>query len=371
MVLSDMGADVIKIESGDGDATRRWGPPFIGDTAVYFLAANRNKRSVVLDLTDDRDREIARALAGAADVVIENFRPGKAADFGVSYDDLRAINPGCVYCSITGFGSATARENEAAYDLVVQAEGGMMGVTGLDGQPPVKVGVATADLMAGLYASTAILAAIMERTRTGTGHHIEIGLLDTQVAALANQALNWLAAGLNPPRLGSHHPNVAPYGAFPTSTGHLVIAVGTDRQFVALAQAVEHSEWLQDERFASNAARVAHRSLLAAKLESVLVLRRRDEWLDVMRAHGVPCAAVRDVAEVFANPDINERMVATIEDSELGAVPQVRSPVRFDGAPSPNLVAPPTLGEHTEPIVAHVLQALGGPGCMSGEGSRS
>lgn len=354
MVLGDMGADVIKVESASGDATRSWGPPFVGDTAVYYLTANRNKRSVVLDLLDARDLAVARALAADADVVVENFRSGRAARFGLSYEDLQVLNPACVYCSITGFGTGSSREDEPAYDLVVQALGGMMGVTGVDGEPPIKVGVATADLLAGLHASSAILAALLDRTRTGRGRKLEVALLDTQIAGLANQALNWLAAGYNPPRLGSDHPNVAPYGAFATGTRHIVVAIGNDRQFAQLAEVVGHEQWADDARFSSNGERVANREALRGELETLLRQRPADEWLARMRERGVPCAPVLDVAEVFADPAVRERTVTTIPSDAFGPVPQVHSPIRIDGETTSNIYAPPALGEHTAEVVKHV-----------------
>jgi crotonobetainyl-CoA:carnitine CoA-transferase CaiB-like acyl-CoA transferase len=360
MVLGDLGADVIKIESPDGDVTRGWGPPFVGSTAVYYLSANRNKRSVVLDLADERGAAAARALAADADVVIENFRSGGAAKFGLAHEDVHEVNPRCVYCSITGFGAGTSREHEPAYDLVVQAIGGMMGVTGVDGEPPVKVGVATADLFAGLYATTAILAALVERTATGVGRRIEVALIDAQLASLANQALNWLAAGFNPPRLGSDHPNVAPYGAYETETDHIVVAVGNDRQFAELADALGRGDWAHDDRFASNGARVAHRDLLRSELQEVLRSRPADAWLADLRARSVPCGPVRDVAAVFSDPEVRERAVRTIADSALGPVPQVLSPFRFDGEPAPITQAPPALGEHTAEVLTHLDMTEGG-----------
>jgi glutaryl-CoA transferase len=358
MVLGDMGADVIKVESALGDATRGWGPPFVDGTAVYYLTANRNKRSVVLDLADPADREIARALAAGADVLVENFRSGRAARFGLAYEDLQALNPSCVYCSITGFGTGSSREDEPAYDLVVQAVGGMMGVTGVDGEPPVKVGVATADLLAGLHASSAILAALHERGRTGVGRRLEIGLLDTQIAGLANQALNWLAAGYNPPRLGSDHPNVAPYGAFATGTRHIVVAVGNDRQFAQLADALGCGHWLDDARFSSNGDRVANREALRAELEECLRQDSAEGWLARMRERRVPCAPVLDVAEVFEDTDVRERTVTTVESSTYGVVPQVQSPIRIDGEATPNMYAPPGLGEHTADVVQQVQRHI-------------
>jgi crotonobetainyl-CoA:carnitine CoA-transferase CaiB-like acyl-CoA transferase len=360
MVLGDLGADVIKIESPDGDVTRIWGPPFVESTAVYFLSANRSKRSVVLDLATEAGRATALALAAEADVVIENFRAGGAAKFGLAYDDVRALNPACVYCSVTGFGAGSPREQEPAYDLVVQAIGGMMGVTGVEGEPPVKVGVATADLFTGLYATSAILAALLERTATGAGRQIEVALIDAQLASLANQALNWLAAGFNPPRLGSDHPNVAPYGAYDTGTDHIVVAVGNDRQFGELADALGHPAWVGDPRFASNEARVAHRDELRAELQAVLRTRTADAWLAELRARGVPCGPVRDIAAVFADPDVQARSVRTVADSAIGPVPQVLSPFRFDGEPTPITQPPPGLGEHTAEVLAHLDTTEGG-----------
>jgi crotonobetainyl-CoA:carnitine CoA-transferase CaiB-like acyl-CoA transferase len=360
MLLGDLGADVIKVESPAGDATRGWGPPFVGDTAVYYLTANRNKRSVCLDLTDERDRAAARALAGEADVLVENFRSGRAASFGLAYEDVSLVNPRCVYCSITGFGSGSARAGEPAYDLVVQAIGGIMGVTGAEGEPPVKVGVATADLVTGLYATSAVLAALLERGRTGAGRRIEVALMDAQVATLANQAMNWLAAGVNPGRLGSDHPNVAPYGAYATATDYVVVAVGNDRQFAQLAGAVGRPAWSHDERFATNSARVAHRALLREELQEVLRGRPAEEWLAVLRESGVPCAPVRDVAGVFADPEVRERVVRSVEHPVLGRVPQVLSPFRFDGVPTAITQPPPGLGDHTAEVLAHLGAAREG-----------
>jgi crotonobetainyl-CoA:carnitine CoA-transferase CaiB-like acyl-CoA transferase len=354
MLLADLGADVIKIESPEGDVTRGWGPPFVEDTAVYYLTANRNKRSVVLDLRLARDRAAAATLAGAADVVVENFRPGGASRFGLAYEDVRDRNERCVYCSVTGFGTGSEREAEPAYDLVVQAAGGIMGITGVDGEPPVKVGVATADLMAGLYAATGVLGALVERERTGQGRRIEVSLMDVQVAGLGNQALNWLAAGVNPTRLGSDHPNVAPYGAYGTGTGYIVVAVGNDAQFGRLATAVGRPEWKDEPRFATNGARVANRNALRAELELILREGSGESWLAELRAAGVPCGPVRDVAGVFSDPEVRGRSVRSVPHPRLGAVPQVLSPLRFDGAPADALRHPPELGEHTDEILAHL-----------------
>ncbi len=354
MLMADLGADVIKIESPDGDATRGWGPPFVGDTAVYYLTANRGKRSVVLDLRTSGGRSAATALATVADVVVENFRPGGASRFGLAYEDVRAVNERCVYCSITGFGTGSAREGDPTYDLVVQAAGGIMGITGMEGEPPVKVGVATADLMAGLYAVTATVSALVERERTGAGRQVEIALMDAQVAGLGNQAMNWLAAGVNPARLGSDHPNVAPYGAYETDGGYIVVAIGNDAQFGRLAEAVDRPDWNSDPRFATNGARVANRAELRAALEAILRARPADEWLERLRAARVPCGPVRDVAGVFSDPEVRERMVRSVPHPRLGSVPQVLSPFRFDGAATDDLRHPPGLGEHTDDVLARL-----------------
>jgi crotonobetainyl-CoA:carnitine CoA-transferase CaiB-like acyl-CoA transferase len=362
MVLADMGADVIKIEPPEGDPTRGWGPPFVGETAVYYFSANRNKRSVILDLNRADDREVACALSAEADVLVENFRPGRPARFGLSYEDVRAVNPGCIYCSVTGYGFGTSKQDQPAYDLVVQAVGGMMGVTGIEDQPPVKVGVATADLLTGLYASTAILGVLSERAQTGKGRQIEVPLIDTQIASLANQALNWLAAGVNPVRLGSDHPNVAPYGAFVTATGDIVIAVGNDRQFASLAEVLEHPEWVDDPRFARNSSRVNNRALLRAELEAILRIRSSTDWLAEMRSREIPCGPVRNVAEVFEDQELYERTVVIVQDATGQTIPQVRSPFRFDGRPSANMTAPPNLGQDTVTVVGHVKRALNSDG---------
>jgi crotonobetainyl-CoA:carnitine CoA-transferase CaiB-like acyl-CoA transferase len=350
MLLGDLGADVIKVEPPDGDSTRHWGPPFVGDTAAYYLAANRNKRSVVLNLKDPGDLAIVQRLVGAADVVVENLRTDSAARFGLSYEEIARRNEQCVVCTITGFARGSEREHDPAYDLVVQAAGGMMGITGIEGMPPVKVGVATADLMAGLFASTAIVSALLGRDARGRGCHIEVPLMDVQVASLANQGLNWLAGGLNPERMGSDHPNVTPYGAYATEDGYIVVAVGTDAQFKDLGHAIGRPELGEDPRFATNTARIERRAELRSALESVLVTRPGAKWIEVLRAAGVPCAPVRDVAEVFTDPDVAGRLVRFVQHPRLGEVPQVLSPIRLDGESLPIVLPPPDLGADTAAV---------------------
>jgi glutaryl-CoA transferase len=366
MLLGDLGADVIKIESPEGDCTRHWGPPFIGDTAAYYFAANRNKRSVVLDLKSKGDLAVVWRLTAAADVVIENLRSDSAARLRLDYDQIVRRNRDCVVCTISGFARGSAREADPAYDVVVQAAGGMMGITGIEGMPPVKVGVAIADLMAGLYATTAILAALRGRDEGRGGVHIEVPLLDVQIAGLVNQSMNWLAAGVNPGRMGSDHPNVAPYGAYATKTGYIVVAVGTDPQFARLARSVARPEWCTDPRFATNVERVARRDEMRSTLEMVLSDKSAAEWIAILREAGVPCAEVRDVAQVFADGDVTQRLVRTVSHPRLGDLPQVLSPIRLDGHPPEIRLAPPDLGEHTEEVLATLAASTPAPDSSNG-----
>lgn len=351
MLLGDLGADVIKVEPPAGDPTRNWGPPFLGSTAVYYLAANRNKRSVVLDLDKDADRLAAHSLVAQADVVMENFRPGSASRFGLTRKDVQVLNDQCVHCSITSFGSNSDRKNSPAYDLTIQALGGIMGITGEPDAPPVKVGVATVDLSTALYGVVGILGALFQRQRTRKGQHIEVALLDCQVAGLANQAMNWLAAGLNPPRLGSDHPNVAPYGAFKTQTNYIAIAVGTDEQFASLSLALGHPEWTQNDHFLNNECRIGHRKELRELLATILETKPTDEWVRVLEDHDVPCAPVRDIRGVFEDQGVLERMVTTVPHPDLGELPQVLTPIRFNGQTLKVRRPPPDLGAHTQEVL--------------------
>lgn len=351
MLLADLGADVIKIEHPDGDATRRWGPPFLGDTAVYYLAMNRNKRSVRADLKDLADRGLVQTLASQADVIIENFRPGTLAAYDLDNATVCATNPKVVYCSITAFGSdAGQHSGRSGYDLVVQAMGGIMSITGEPSGGPVKVGVAIADLASGLYATVGILGSLFERFRSNVGHHVEVALFDAQVALLTNQAMNWLVGGVNPSPMGSDHPNVVPYRAFETSTDPLVLAVGTDQQFASLCKVLGKPEWSQDPRYARNAERVENRQVLVESLQCLFRARRREEWLIALDGAGVPCGPIQTIAEVFADPVVSARMVRTVPYGVDGAVAQVVSPIRIDGEVPVVDYAPPALGAHDEEI---------------------
>ncbi len=352
MQLADLGADVIKVEvPGSGDETRRWGPPFAADgTAAYFQAVNRNKRAITLDLGHPLARELARRLALAADVVVDNFLPGRMARFGLDHDTLAAANPRLVTCSISGYGSDGPAAGRPGFDFLVQAEGGLMSITGQPDGEPTKVGVAIADLAAGLFAAIGILAALRRRERTGRGSRVEVPLLDAQVGLLANQAMNWLVGGVTPGRMGNAHPSIAPYESYRTADGALAIGVGTDRQFARLAAAVELAEAAQDPRFASNAGRVAHREELKRALEARLARHPRAVWLERLAAAGVPAAPINSIPEVFADPLLRERLVV-----EVGGVPQVRSPLRVDGEPALVDRPPPALGQDTEAV----LRSLG------------
>jgi crotonobetainyl-CoA:carnitine CoA-transferase CaiB-like acyl-CoA transferase len=349
MQLADLGADVIKVEApGNGDETRRWGPPFTEDgTAAYFLAINRNKRAITLDLGHPAAAALARRLALAADVVVDNFLPGRLARFGLDHGRLRAANPGLVSCTISGYGSDGPAAERPGFDFLIQAEGGIMSITGQPGSEPTKVGVAIADLAAGLFATIGVLAALRERDATGAGRHVEVALLDAQVAMLANQAMNWLVGGITPGRMGNAHPSIAPYESYRTGDGPIAIGVGTDRQFAKLAEAIGAPELAGDERFRGNAERVARREELKREIERRLAGGDRDEWLERLAAAGVPAAPINAIPEVFGDPLVRARALV-----EVGGVPQVRSPVRVDGRPVAVDTAPPALGRDTNSVLA-------------------
>jgi crotonobetainyl-CoA:carnitine CoA-transferase CaiB-like acyl-CoA transferase len=348
MQLADLGADVIKVEApGKGDETRRWGPPFAADgTAAYFLAINRNKRAITLDLGRPAAAALARRLALAADVVVDNFLPGRLERFGLDHDSLTGANPRIVTCTISGYGSDGPAAARPGFDFLIQAEGGIMSVTGQAGDEPTKVGVAVADLAAGLFATIGVLAALRERDATGRGRRVEVSLLDAQVGMLANQAMNWLVGGVTPGRMGNAHPNISPYESYRTRDGSIAIGVGTDRQFARLAETLGMPELAGDRRFAGNAERVAHRAELKRLLERRLLEDDREAWLERLAAAGVPAAPINTIPEVFADPLVRQRALV-----EVGGMPQVRSPVRVDGKPATVDSAPPELGRDTEAVL--------------------
>ena len=367
-ILADLGADVIKVERpGKGDDTRAWGPPFLQDTegadtgeAAYYLSANRNKQSVTIDFTRPEGQQLVRDLVAQSDVLIENFKVGGLAAYGLDYTALKAINPRLIYCSITGFGQTGPYAARAGYDFMIQGLGGLMSLTGRseteDGAGPVKVGVALTDILTGLYSTVAVLAALAHRDLHGVGQHIDMALLDVQVACLANQAMNYLTTGAAPRRLGNAHPNIVPYQDFPTADGDFILTVGNDNQFRRFAAVAGQPHWADDPRFASNAARVANRALLIPLIRQATVFRTTAQWVEVLEQAGVPCGPINDLAQVFADPQVLARELAiSLPHALAGSVPQVASPLRMSETPVEYRRAPPLLGEHTEEVLARLL----------------
>jgi crotonobetainyl-CoA:carnitine CoA-transferase CaiB-like acyl-CoA transferase len=359
-VLADFGAEVLKVEHPHGgDDTRRWGPPYLRDAggnetgeSAYYLAANRGKRSLAIDFSRPEGRALVRQLAARSDVFVENFKVGGLARHGLSYADLAADNPGLVYLSISAFGQDGPDAAKPGYDAMIQAMGGLMSLTGVpDGEPgagPQKVGVAVADLMCGMYAVSAVLAALHERDRSGQGQYIDLSLLDTQVAWLANQNLNYLVTGRAPQRQGTAHPNIVPYQAFATADGHLMLAVGNDAQFARFCAAAGAPDLGADPRHATNAGRVAQREELVAAVAGLMRARTTQEWLDLLQAAQVPCGPINDLAGVFDEPQVRHRgLRLDLPHPLAGAVPGVRNPVRFSRSALEYDRAPPPLGADT------------------------
>jgi crotonobetainyl-CoA:carnitine CoA-transferase CaiB-like acyl-CoA transferase len=348
MLLGDLGADVVKVEHPDGgDETRAWGPPFHGDHSTYYLAVNRNKRSLALDLKDDGGRRAARALAGRADVLVENFKAGAAARLGLEFEEVAKDNPGLVWCSVSGFGQEAGAELPG-YDFLVQAMSGLMSITGPAGGEPTKVGVALVDVLTGLYAFGGVLAALHERDRTGRGQLVEVSLLGSALASLVNQASSYLCTGRPPRAMGNRHPSITPYETLATADRPLVVAVGNDGQFARLCRVLGLPETADDPRFATNADRVANRDALAALLERALAAREAADWVRVLADAGVPCGLVNDVGEAFA---LAERL-GLDPVADAGGVPQVANPIRLSSSPASYRLGPPTLGEHTAELLA-------------------
>ncbi len=367
-ILADLGAEVIKVERpGSGDDTRAWGPPFLKgadgrDTseAAYFLSANRNKQSITIDFTRPEGQKLVRELAENSDILIENFKVGGLAAYGLDYESLKAINPRLIYCSITGFGQSGPYAKRAGYDFMIQGLGGLMSITGRadqeEGAGPVKVGVALTDILTGLYSSVAMLAALASRDITGKGQHIDMALLDVQVACLANQAMNYLTTGNPPKRLGNAHPNIVPYQDFPTADGDFILTVGNDSQFRKFCEVAGHREWADDPRFSSNKARVAHRAELIPMIRQATVFKTTAEWVSALEAVGVPCGPINDLAAVFADPQVQARgLRVELEHPLAGMVPQVASPLRLSDTPVEYRMPPPLLGEHTQEVLQRVL----------------
>ena len=352
MVLADLGADVIKVERpGAGDDTRGWGPPFVAEDAAYFLSLNRNKRSIAFDLQTPEGADVVRRLAARSDVLIENFRPGLMARFGLDLAALRAANPRLVTCSLTAFvNDGGGPAPRPGYDIIMQALTGLMSITGERDGEPTKVGVAVLDVIAGLYAAIGIQAALAERERTGRGRHVDVALFDAGVAALVNQAANHLLGGVVPGPMGSEHPNIVPYQVFHASDRPFILAAGNDKLFRATCEVLGLQELVDDSRFATNDARVSNRRELLPLLVEAFAAAPASRWLAELGAAGVPCAPIRRLDEVFASPE-GAAMVATVDDAARGQLRLVADPIRFDGSRSAVRRPPPAVGEHTEEIL--------------------
>ncbi|MEH7829373.1 CaiB/BaiF CoA transferase family protein [Gemmobacter denitrificans] len=349
--LADLGADVIKVEAPEGDDTRRWGPPFIereGDrSAAYFHATNRGKRSITCDFRTPEGQETVRRLVADADVVIENFKLGGLAKYGLDYASLRQVNPRLIYCSITGFGQTGPYAHRAGYDFIIQGMAGIMSVTGEPDGQPQKAGVAVADIFTGVYATTAILAALVQRGRTGTGQHIDMALLDVASAIMANQAMNYLATGVAPRKMGNAHPNLAPYAVFDCADGWLILATGNDSQYRKLCAILGLDDMAEAPEFLTNADRIANREELTRRITAATRLRSKADLLAACEAQGVPAGPINDMAEVFADPQI----VARAMQIAPGGVPGMRSPMVFSGADLALDRPAPRLGEHQKDIL--------------------
>ncbi len=366
-LLADLGADVIKIERpGGGDDTRAWGPPYLKDAqgrdtseAAYYLAANRGKRSVTVDISRPEGQQLLRALAAKSDVVVENYKVGQLAKYGLDHPSLATVNPRLIYCSITGFGQSGPYADRAGYDFIIQAMGGFMSITGerddLPGGGPQKAGVAVSDLMTGMYATVAILAAVAQRERTGTGQHIDLALLDTVVAMLANMNMNYLVSGKPPGRAGNAHQNIVPYQVFAAADGHVVIAVGNDGQYVKFCAVAGRPELATDARFAKNADRVRNRSVLVPLLEDIVRARPAAFWTEKLEAAGVPCGPINSIAQALDDPQIRHRgLRIELPHPLAGTVPLVGNPIQMSASSAEYRRPPPLLGEHTDEVLREV-----------------
>ncbi|NEX60509.1 CaiB/BaiF CoA transferase family protein [Noviherbaspirillum galbum] len=366
--FADLGADVIKVERpGAGDDTRSWGPPYLRDAegrdtseAAYYLAANRGKRSVTVDIATPEGQEMIRSLARQSDVVLENYKVGQLKKYGLDYDSLKREKPDLIYCSITGFGQSGPYAQRAGYDFIVQGMGGFMSLTGerdeLPGGGPQKAGVAISDLMTGMYATIAVLAALSHRDRTGEGQYIDMALLDVQVAMLANMNTNYLASGTPPVRWGNAHPNIVPYQTFATADGHIIVAVGNDGQYRRFVEAGGCPELAADERFATNPMRVRHRSTLVPLLAEMVRRKTKQEWISLLETAGVPCGPINNLDEVFDNPQVQARgLRVDLPHPSGGKVKLVGSPMRMSATPPAYDRPPPLLGEHTADVLRDLL----------------
>ncbi len=363
-MLADLGAEVVKIERpGSGDDTRGWAPPYMPDEAgeptseaAYFHGANRGKYSVCIDMSQAEGQQLLRALAAESDVLIENFKVGGLAKYGLDYASLQSSCPRLIYCSITGFGQDGPYAQRAGYDFMIQAMGGMMSVTGEAEGQPMKIGVALADVLTGLYAANAIQAALIHQRASGQGQYIDMALLDVQVATLANQAMNYLATGHNPRRLGNAHPNIVPYQAFQTADGYIILAVGNDAQFERFCELAGRPELAADDRFARNSDRVRHREALIPQIETIMAERGSEDWLEALNQRGIPCGPINALDQVFDDPQVRHRgLQLELEHPLAGRVASVANPIRLSRTPIDYQRAPPTLGQDTDSILEQWL----------------
>jgi len=353
MQLADMGARVIKVEQpGTGDDTRAWGPPFVHGESAYFLSINRNKESLTLDLKAAETMRVLEPLLGKADVVVENFRPGTMARLGLGYEQLAGRFPRLVYCSVSGFGQTGPRRKEPGYDAVVQAEGGLMSITGEAGGQPFRLGVAISDIVSGMFAAQGVAFALLARERTGRGQLVDVGMLDATAALLTYQAGIYFASGATPGRMGNRHPTIVPYETFAAADGGFVVAVGNDEQWRRFCAVLEREPLAVDERFATNRARVANYDTLRPMLAETLRARTRTAWVDALRTAGVPCGSVRDVAEVLQDPHLEARdMIRQVDHAVAGATRVIGVPIKLSETPGAVRTAPPALGQHTTAIL--------------------
>ena len=367
--LADLGAEVIKVERPkSGDDSRAFGPPWVKDRSgkdtkdsAYFTSANRGKKSITLNLSSPAGQDLARRLAAKCDVLLENYKFGDLARYGLAYDDLKTVNPRLIYCSVTGFGQTGPYKERPGYDFMIQGMGGMMSVTGepdeAPGGGPQRAGVPIADIITGMYASIAICAALASRAETGKGQHLDLALLDSQIALLAYQNTNYFATGKPPQRIGNLHPNIVPYQPFKSKDGEVIIACGDDNLFRKFCEVAGHPELASDARFATNGKRVENRKELTALIQKIFVKKRTAEWLPLLEAAGVPNGPINDVAQVFEEPQVKARGVKIeLEHAAAGRIPLVASPMRFSGTPLEYHRAPPLLGEHTEEVLKDLLQ---------------
>jgi formyl-CoA transferase len=357
MMLGDLGAEVIKVEKpGAGDDTREWGPPFTGGESAYYLSVNRNKKSITVNFKSEAGRKIIKQLASQVDVLVENWRIGTMEEWGLGYKALRALNPGLIYCAITGYGQNGPDCKRPGYDFIIQAEGGLMSITGpVDGQP-TKVGVAIVDQTAGMFATISILAALYERSRSGIGQYIDISLLDSQLAWLANVASNYFISGNRPGRFGNAHPNIVPYELFSTADSWIALGVGNDRQWELLCNLAGWEDLIENDRFATNPGRVKNRDELIPLLQERFQTRVSQEWLDLIQAAGIPCGSVNNIDEIFRDPQVLARqMLQELPHPTAGTIKMVGSPLKLSRTPVRIDDAPPLLGQHTEVVLRQYM----------------